>query len=226
MHVLVVEDEQKIRDFLVNGLKAEGHTTLGAASFQSAKETIEQDSEQLIDFVLLDRMLEDQDGCELIPLLKKTHPKCAILILSAVGSAEEKADLLDKGADDYVSKPFSFVELSARIRVLSRRNPVGEVRKHLVFRDCKVDLVEHSVAISGKKLELSQKEYQLLLIFLKQPGRVYNRFQLLDQIWNSQYEVESNVVEVTINNLRRKLESSKSEVIIASKRNIGYWIEA
>ncbi len=225
MHLLIVEDEDRIRDFLVKGLQAEGHTALGVETVSDARDAIHADSSNLIDLVILDRMLDQNDGADLIPFIKNKNPSTLIVILSAIGSAEEKAELLDKGADEYLSKPFSLVELSARIRALTRRRR-DQPRKQLTVKDCEVDLVEHSVKINGEKMELSQKEYQLLLVFLKHPGRVYNRFQLLDQVWNAQYEVESNVVEVTINNIRRKLEAKKSAVLISSKRNVGYWVEA
>lgn len=224
MHILILEDERKILSYLVEGLRAEGHTTQGCPSYEEAKEFIESGLEGPFDVVILDRMLGDRDGADLIPVIRKKMSLCAVVVLSAIGNAEEKAEILDRGADDYVPKPFSLVELSARLRVVERRAHHSPSR-HLNFKNCEIDLVDHCVKVKGQRLELSQKEYQLLLVFLKHPGRVHNRFQLLDRVWNTQHDIESNVVEVTINNIRRKLESSGCEFGISSKRNVGYWVE-
>src|SRR5262245_21443607 len=139
MHVLVIEDESRIRQFVCDALKGEGHTVHGCDSFDEAKATLEG-SVFPYDAIVLDRMLKDKDGTQLIPLLKDSNPACAVEVLSALNTPEEKASVLDLGADDYVSKPFSLLELSARIRALSRRTKKlpGKI---LLLKDCQVDIL-------------------------------------------------------------------------------------
>jgi DNA-binding response OmpR family regulator len=230
MNVWVVEDERKVMQFLESAFKSEGYAVTSCLTYEEA-ETAMLDSEvrgEKPDVIILDRMLnQGRDGMSLIKPLKLKFPEVKIVILSAINSPEEKATALDFGADDYVSKPFSLVELSARLRVMSRRNEsVPTVQTKLRRLDVEMDQLGHQVWIQGKKADFSNKEYQLLQLFMKNPGRVYNRFQLLDKIWNLQFEVESNVVEVTMKNLRKKLLESGSKLEILSKRNIGYWVEA
>lgn len=227
MHLLVVEDEEKIRRFLCQALAAEGHTVQPLASYEEAEEWLAHAFETAPDAALLDRLLQGKDGARLIPLIRGRFPECAIVVLSAISTAEEKSSVLDMGADDYLSKPFSLIELSARLRVQSRKRSTASGTSRVVsFRNCQMDLVLHQVLIDGKKVELSSREYQLLSVLLQNPGRVYNRFHLLDQIWNTQFDIESNVVEVTMNHLRKKLMRAGSELKILSKRNLGYWLEA
>lgn len=228
MHLLVVEDEEKIRRFLCQALAAEGHTVQPLASYEEAEEWLTHALDTPPDAALLDRLLQGKDGAKLIPLIRGRYPDCAIVVVSAISTAEEKSSVLDMGADDYLSKPFSLIELSARLRVQSRKKsfaPAGTSRV-VSFGNCQMDLLLHQVLIDGKKVELSSREYQLLSLLLQNPGRVYNRFHLLDQIWNTQFDIESNVVEVTMNHLRKKLSKAGSDLKILSKRNVGYWLEA
>jgi len=225
MHVLVIEDEARIRRFVGDALKAEGHAVQSCSSYDEAQAAIEDPISFAFDAVILDRMLRDKDGTELIAPLKSRCPNCGILVLSALNTPEEKATVLDLGADDYLSKPFSLLELSARIRALSRRTKKLPGRL-MLLKNCQIDLLAHEVRVNGKKIDLSSREYQVLSVFAQNPGRIFNKFQLLDQVWNTQHDIESNVVEVTINNLRRKMETVASELHILSKRNVGYWIEA
>jgi DNA-binding response OmpR family regulator len=230
MNVWVVEDESKVLQFLESALRGEGHSVSACATFEDAQ-ALMLDCEvkgDAPDAVVLDRMLNNgKDGINLIRPIKQKFPQTKIIILSAINTPDEKAAALDQGADDYLSKPFSLVELSARLRVLGRRSQepaVGDSHK-LRHKDVEMDLLAHHVHVAGRRIDFSNKEFALLRLFLQNPGRVYNRFQLLDKVWNMQFEVESNVVEVTIKNLRRKLADASSLLEIVSKRNIGYWIE-
>lgn len=230
MNAWVVEDEKKVMQFLEAALRSEGHQITACHTFEDTEAAILDAwvKKDPPDAVILDRMLNNgKDGINLIRPIKEMFPQCKIIILSAVNTPDEKATALDHGADDYMSKPFSLVELSARLRVLGRRSEGVPVDQHKIRnKEVEMDLLAHQVYIHGRKADFSNKEYQLLQLFMQNPGRVYNRFQLLDKVWNMQFEVESNVVEVTIKNLRRKLVDGKATVEILSKRNIGYWIEA
>lgn len=225
MEILLIEDEAKVLSFLESALKSDGHALFSCKNYSEAADCVET-LPKSFDVVIMDRLLHGKDSIDLIAPLRKKLPDCRILILSAVNSSEEKAAALDLGADDYLSKPFSLMELSARLRALSRRRDAngGGSRVH-VCRDLTIDPMAHSVCFNGRRLDLSQKEYLLLWTLAQNPGRVYNKFQLLDRVWDAQYDIESNVVEVTVKNLRRKIEGAGSQLVIENKRNVGYWIE-
>ena len=228
MAILVVEDEKRVRNFLQEALKREGYVVHSADSCESALEGVDAYGPEL-DVVILDRLLYRTDAVTLIAVIKKRCPSGAILVLSTLNSPNEKAAALDLGADDYLGKPFSFMELSARIRSLIRRKSQKknstEPRSILHVKDLVVNFIEHKVSIGDKSLDLSHREYQVLWTLAEHPGRVFNKYQLLDLIWNTQFEVESNVVESTIKNVRKKLEQGGSRLEILSRRNVGYWIE-
>ncbi len=226
MKLFLLEDEAKVSKFISESLKADGYQVQSCASFKEAQDWLGSSSETF-DLAILDRMVDGLDALVLVAPLKKAWKDCKVIILSAINTPDEKAAALDQGADDYLAKPFSFVELSARLRALGRRNSTSQPKAtHLVVANLSVDLLAHQALIGGRRLDLSQKEFQLLLCLIQRPGQVYNRYQLLDRIWDTQFELESNVVEVTVKNLRRKLEALNSQAIIQSKRNLGYWLEA
>ena len=224
MHLLIVEDEARILSFLCDALRTEGHTIEPCPSFDAALATLTNPLTSKFDAVILDRMLHGKEGAKLIPNIRAKNPQSGILILSAINTPEEKAAVLDLGADDYLGKPFSLEELSARVRVLGRKM-TGATSNKIRFGNSELDLVAHTVTIHEKKSDLSHREFQVLCLFMQNPGKVFNRFQILDRVWNAQYDIESNVVEVTINNIRRKLESEGSDLKLLSKRNVGYWLE-
>ena len=131
------------------------------------------------------------------------------------------------GADDYLAKPFSLVELLSRIRVQIRKPQTLGVESNVIqVGDLVIDRIHHELRCLGQKIDLSNKEFRLLSVLVKDVGRVMSRFQIMDRVWDTQKDLESNVVEATVRNLRRKLEFSQSKVKIQSKRNVGYWIEA
>lgn len=226
MNVFLLEDEQKVSRFISESLKADGYQVQSVHALREARDWI-QDSKETFDLAVLDRMVDGRDAIELIAELKKNWKNCRVLVLSAINTPDEKASALDLGADDYLAKPFSYVELSARLRALGRRNQESFAKPtHLVVGNLSVDLLAHQALVAGRRLDLSQKEFQLLLCLIQRPGQVYNRFQLLDRVWDTQFDLESNVVEVTMKNLRRKLEGAKAAAVIQSKRHLGYWLEA
>lgn len=223
MNIVVIEDEQSLNQFLVDSLtkiKCKIHT---GRNMDDIHRLIEQKSFEP-DVILLDRLLGGVDSSERIPALKERFANVRILVLSAIGGPSEKGRILDSGADDYISKPFSIEELLARIRVMQRHSK-RDVAKVQEYGNVVINLFNQTAEVSGKRLDLSKKEYQLLTALLHTPTRVFNRYQLLDTIWDIHADVESNVVEVTVKNLRKKLEQSHADVQILSKRNVGYWVE-
>lgn len=228
MNVVLLEDEKRVLTFLADALRKEGYSVHPCETFDEAKATLEALGAE-VSVLVMDRLLDRVDAISLIPFARRHCPNIRILVLSAVNSPEQKAAALDIGADDYMGKPFQLVELSARMRSLGRR--VGDAAKGketylFQARDLTVNALEHKASVSGKVVDLSNKEYQVLLTLIQHPGRVFNKFQLLDRVWDTQFDIESNVVEVTIKNLRRKLSEAGSAAEILSRRNIGYWIEA
>ncbi len=223
MNILIVEDESSLNHFLTDSLKKEGYGIQSISTMEELNSLIEQKETAEPQLIVLDRLLDGMDSAVKIPLLKDRFPQSKIIVLSAIGGPSEKGKILDRGADDYVSKPFSIEELSARIRVVQRYN--AQSQNVQTYGNLTLDLFSQSAEVDGKKIELSKKEYQLLTALLHTPTKVFNRYQLLNNIWDIKADVESNVVEVTIKNLRKKLELAKANVQILSKRNVGYWVE-
>ncbi|MCX7977809.1 MAG: response regulator transcription factor [Bdellovibrionaceae bacterium] len=225
MNILVAEDEPRLRRFLTQALGADNHQIFEASSRQELLSVLESGSN--VDLIILDRLLGASDTAQDIPAIRRSFPRTKILVLSAIDSPEQKAEALDSGAHDYMSKPFSLVELQARIRNLFRASESQESQHSWILEkgNVRVDQIKHRVTVSGDPLALSNKEYNVLITLMKHPGRIYNKYQLLDAAWPNQLEVESNVVEVTIKNLRKKLLSAQASVVIQSQRGLGYWVE-
>lgn len=218
MRILVVEDDLKVQNFIKDSLQHEGHSVVSTYAVPDDSILSEK-----FDVIILDRLLGNTDSKRCLNDFKSKCPDSSILILSALNGPQEKAELLDMGADDYLGKPFSIVELSARVRALGRRNRVND--DYLQIGDIIINILERTVSYEGKKLDFTFKEFQLFKCLCAQVGRVYSKFQLMDIVWESNLELESNVLEVTIMNVRKKLTEVGSKVQIKSKRNIGYWVE-
>ena len=177
------------------------------------------------DVVILDRLLRQHDSLAHLKDIKESFPAAKVLILSAINTSNEKASALDLGADDYLGKPFSTTELLARVRALSRRLSAQAVPTHLRCGNLVLDIAARSALVGERKLNLPNKEFLVLRALAQQPGRVLKKATLVEQIWESSVEAETNVVEATITNLRRKLEDTSANVKIKNMRNAGYWIE-
>lgn len=227
MHVLVIEDDPRLSQYLNEALSREGYTIEICESIQEVESYMASQNEAP-KLVILDRMLGREDGGVLIPKLKLRYPDLGVVVLSSLDMPSEKARLIDSGAEDYLSKPFSLEELTARLRMVARRNSGGATKTDSFIRmlgNLSLDLKSQLASVAGEKLSLTRKEFQLLSLLMDSPGRVYNRFQILDRVWEIERLTESNVVETSIKNLRRKLEEAESTARIESRRNVGYWIE-
>jgi DNA-binding response OmpR family regulator len=227
MHLLLVEDDPRLSQYMREALGREGYTLEVCATIDEVNTYMSMPSEPPR-VVILDRMLGRMDGASLIPKLKTKYPDVGILVLSSLDMPSEKARIIDAGADEYLSKPFSLDELTARLRLVVRRSGQSEGKTDTgvrVLGNLCLDFKTQNATVGSAKLDLTRKEFQLLSLLIDSPGRVYNRFQILDRVWEIERMTESNVVETTIKNLRRKLEDSGASVRIESKRNMGYWIE-
>lgn len=222
MRVLICEDEPRLRQFLEDAIRAENWPVMSCSQRQELEALLSPDEHQIL---ILDRRVGREDLLDHLPRFKQVAPKSRILFLSAIDNPQEKAQALDLGADDYLSKPFSLIELLARIRKLLKSTDDVASSLFLNQANVKLEPLSHRVWVDGKLLPLSNKEYWLLYHLMKHPGRIYNRYQLLDLVWPNQLEIESNVVEVTLKNLRKKLQGAGARLKISSQRGLGYWLE-
>ncbi|WP_262245631.1 response regulator transcription factor [Parapedobacter soli] len=212
MTILLVEDDTRISDFVIKGLEEAGHTVTLAASAEVARTYI---NEQEWDIILMDIMLPGIDGVQLTKLIRYRRNQTPILVLSALDSADNKVDALDSGADDYLVKPFHFNELLSRINALIRRATLAHRsdREGLSSGPLLVNVDEHRVTVHGEQVDLSPKEYKLLVYFLEHPNRVIARTQLLRAVWGIDFENSTNVVDVYISYLRGKIERPGTKFI-------------
>ncbi len=218
MHILLVEDEPKMARLVERVLVADHHTVdlaadgVGALSLATGRP---------YDVVVLDRMLPDLDGLEVLRLFRSRGVKAPVLLLTAMGSVEHRVDGLNAGADDYLPKPFSFAELLARVRALGRRAAApGEQR--LLAGDVELDELRHVVRVGDRYVDLSAREFALLGYLMRHPGQVLTRQQILDAVWGAEPDVYSNVVDLYIHYLRRKLAELGRERLLRTVRGVGY----
>lgn len=223
MKILLVEDDVKLSEHLTTNLRDEGFQISSALSETELRERIA--SNERTDLVILDRLLGTTDAKTYVPQMKVKWPHVPILILSAISTPNERMELLNKGADDYLGKPFSTGELVARVRALLRRTS-GKNSPYLQVGDLVIDTMKRVIIFGDSSLLLPTKEFFLLRTLCQEPGRVWRKEDLLDQIWGQTSEVDTNVVEATITNVRKKLSDLGVSVLIKNMRNAGYWVEA
>jgi DNA-binding response OmpR family regulator len=216
--VLVVEDEEKIARAIERVLTAERYATDLAADGVAA---LALAGEQVYDVILLDRMLPDLDGVEVLHLLRSRGVHTPVLMLTALGSLDHRVEGLDSGADDYLAKPFAFNELLARIRALSRRCP-GPTAEPLAACDLVLDPTRIRVSVGVRSEELSAREFALLAFLVRHQGEVVTRQQILDAVWGAEPDVYSNVVDLYVHYLRRKLEMLGRRGALRTIRGVGY----
>lgn len=217
--LMVVEDELKLLNNLVSLFNDEGFEVFSGSTFVDL-ENLLSGTGRRHDVIVLDRLLHGRDSAELISRIKDEMTGTKVLVLSAINTSSEKASVLDKGADDYLAKPFSGDELVARVRALLRR----DVRQ-LKLGNLLLDEEKRVLRVGAQESSLTNKEFDLLKMFVKSPGKVFSKAFLGQQIWELSADAESNVVEATVNKLRRRLEELGVQLKIKNARNAGYWIE-
>ena len=213
--ILIVEDESRIVAFLTKGLKAAGFTTHTTAAGREAVELALQTS---FDLIILDVGLPDIDGFEVLQQLRGQGVAAPVIMLTARSSVADRVAGLEGGADDYMPKPFSFEELLARIRVRLRPEAAGADQMRLTHRDMVLDLRTRTLTLEGRTVELSAREFALAEAFMRHPGQVLSREQLLSAVWGLDFDPGSNVVEVYVSYLRNKLGRQRVETV----RGMGY----
>ncbi|MGE0823328.1 MAG: response regulator transcription factor [Candidatus Binatia bacterium] len=218
MHILIVEDEKKVASFIKRGLEAEHYSV---AVEYDGEAGISRFFDGKYDLVILDVMLPKRDGLSVLRELRSRRIAVPILLLTARDTTEDKVAGLDQGADDYLTKPFAFEELLARVRALLRRNaPTPAVI--LSYTDLRLDPVTRQVTRAGKSLDLTAKEFALLEFFLRQPGRVLSRALIAQHVWGVDFDTFTNVIDVYVNYLRKKIDADFEPKLLHTVRGAGY----
>lgn len=218
MRILVIEDEKKVAGFLKNGLKEEGYEVDDAFDGQAGFDLA---MENEYDMIILDLMLPGLDGITLCKKLKEQGNNTPILMLTAREAVKDRVIGLDAGADDYMTKPFAFEELLARVRVILRKRPVTQELK-LEIGDLVLDLITHKVKRGGDDIELTTKEYALLEFLMRNAGNIVTRTMIAEHVWDINFETFTNVIDVYINYLRNKIDRDHDEKLIHTVRGRGY----
>jgi DNA-binding response OmpR family regulator len=218
MRILVAEDEPAIADFIEHGLRAEGYAVTVA---RTGEEAIEFALVEEFALMILDRMLPGRDGIEVLESLRTARPELRVIMLTARTAIDDRVAGLDAGAIDYMTKPFSFDELAARVRA-HLRLPSQATPTRLEAQGIELDLLTRGVARDGHEVVLSSKEFDLLAYFLRHPGNVLSREQILSAVWGYSHDPGTNIVEVYVSYLRRKLGRPGSPAPIITVRSVGY----
>jgi two-component system, OmpR family, copper resistance phosphate regulon response regulator CusR len=222
MRVLIVEDDAALASFVRKGLEAEHYVVDVAADGEQARAMA---TEFDYDLLTLDLILPRTDGIAILRHLRPRKPSLPILVLTAKSRVEDRVQCLDLGADDFLAKPFSFSELSSRIRALLRRShlPAAAV---LSVADLKIDRIERRVERAGKRIELTSKEFGLLEYLMLNAGRRVTRVMIIEHVWNLSFDTSTNVIDVYVNYLRRKMDDGYSRRLIHTVRGVGYELSA
>jgi two-component system copper resistance phosphate regulon response regulator CusR len=218
MRILVVEDQPKMASFIRKGLHSQGYVVNVSETGMGAELLI---AENPYDLVILDVNLPDQSGMDTSKNIRRDGFKGPILMLTALSSTKDKINGLDAGADDYLTKPFDFEELLARIRALLRRNSGNEISK-LRFSDLELDMVLRKVVRSNVELSLTAREFSLLEYLMRHPNRPVTRTEISEHVWDINFDTNTNVIDVYINMLRKKVDSPFPKKLIHTMVGYGY----
>ena len=222
MRLLVVEDERKVASFIRQGLQEEGYAVEVAADGQSALDLIL--AGPAYDLVVLDVMLPGRDGLSVLKAMRDARIDTPVLLLTARDQVADKVAGLDRGADDYLTKPFAFDEFLARVRALLRRG--GARAPVLRLADLALDPATREVTRGGRRISLTAREYALLECFLRSAGRVLTRPMLAERVWGLDFDPESNIVDVYVGYLRRKIDAEGEPRLLHTVRGAGYVLKA
>jgi two-component system copper resistance phosphate regulon response regulator CusR len=222
MRVLVVEDDPRIARFVAKGLREQSYAVDVVGSGEDA---LYQAAINTYDLAILDVMIPPPDGFEVCRELRKSGQRLPILILTARDAVEDRITGLDHGADDYLMKPFEFRELLARLRALLRRTG-GLLPAKLMVADLVVDTVGQNVTRGGLPISLTTKEYALLEFLARNAGRVVGRAEIAEHVWDEEFDPFSNLIEVYVNRIRRKIDAGFSRPLLSTRRGAGYMLSA
>ncbi len=223
MKVLVIEDDQQAASYLQKGLKEAGHVVDLA---YDGKEGLFLAGSEHYDVMVVDRMLPGRDGLSLVEILRATGNDTPVLFLSALGSVDDRVKGLKAGGDDYLTKPFAFSELLARIEVLVRRRTAAQPQTKLSVGDLELDLLSRTVKRAGKVIDLLPREFALLEYLMRNAGSVVTRTMMLENVWDYHFDPQTNVIDVHIARLRQKIDKDFPTPLIHTVRGAGYSLRA
>jgi len=222
MRILVVEDDKDVANFIVKGLKEAGHVVEHSNNgrdglFMAASETF--------DAIVLDRMLPGGvDGLRLLETLRSQNNNTPVLFLSAMAQVDDRVRGLKAGGDDYMTKPFAFAELLARVEALARRGKGDGPQTKVVVADLEMDLLSRGVRRAGQKIDLQPREFRLLEFLMRHAGQVVTRTMLLEGVWDYHFDPQTNVIDVHVSRLRQKVDKPFATPLIHTVRNAGYML--
>jgi len=220
VRILVAEDDGPLARFISKGLQAENYLVDSAAAGDEAHTMI---TERGYDLIILDLNLPGLDGMQVLQKVRSNESSTPILVLTSRSEVQERVRCLDAGADDYLTKPFSFAELSARVRALLRRR--GQLTESVLrVEDLELDRVQRKVTRAGRSIELTPKEFALLEYLMRNAGRRVTRTMIMEHVWNLAFDTMTNVVDVYINYLRKKVDTPAERPLIQTIRGVGYQV--
>jgi len=224
MKILLVEDNERVAQFVLNGLKEGGHSVDHA---DNGRDGLFMATTETYDVMILDRLLPGGiDGLAIIEALRRTGSKVPILILSALAEVDDKIRGLRAGGDDYLTKPFAFGELAARLEALVRRAQGTDAETSLTIADLRMDLLARKVTRAGKAIQLQPREFALLEFLLRHAGQVVTRTMLLENVWNYHFDPQTNVIDVIVSKLRQKIDAQFHPPLLHTLRGVGYRLDA
>ncbi len=224
MKVLLVEDNERVAKFVVKGLSEAGHTVDHA---DNARDGMFMTVGERYDSIIMDRMLPGEiDGLGIIEALRRTGNQTPVLILSALSDVDERIKGLRAGGDDYLTKPFAFGELLARLDALARRSQGSATETSLTVGDLRMDLLSRKVTRGERPIALQNREFKLLEYLMRHVDQVVTRTMLLESVWDYHFDPQTNVVDVHISNLRQKIEAGADRPLLRTVRNAGYMLTA
>jgi two-component system OmpR family response regulator len=224
MKVLLVEDSERVASFVRKGLEEGGHVVDYA---DNGRDGLFLASTERYDAMVLDRMLPGGvDGLAIIAALRKTGNKTPVLILSALADVQERIAGLRAGGDDYLTKPFAFGELAARLDALVRRAQAADVERELAVGDLRMDLLSRKVTRAGKPIQLQPREFKLLEFLMRHAGHVVTRTMMLENVWDYHFDPQTNVIDTHISNLRHKIDTGFDRPLLKTVRGAGYRLTA
>jgi two-component system, OmpR family, response regulator len=221
VHLLLIEDDHEAAQFLLKGLRESGYTVDHAAD---GRDGLFRATEGQFDLIITDRMLPHMDGLALVKFLREQGVRAPVLVLSALGTVDDRVLGLKAGGDDYLTKPFAFAELLARIEALLRRSATSSIapQTRLKVADLDMDLLSRRVTRAGREVELTAREFKLLEFLLRHAGQVVTRTMLLEGVWDLQFDPQTNLIDVHMSRLRQAVDRGFAKPLIHTVRGAGY----
>ncbi|MGE0096090.1 MAG: response regulator transcription factor [Alphaproteobacteria bacterium] len=223
MRILVIEDDEQTAGYLRKGLKEAGHTVDWS---KDGRDGLFMATNERYDLFIVDRMLPGIDGLSIVKVLRSENVRTPILILSALGQVDDRVRGLKAGADDYLSKPYAFSELTARVEALLRRTGGESVETRLSVADLDLDLLKRTATRAGQPIGLKPREFRLLEYLMRHEGQVVTRTMLLEGVWDYHFDPQTNVIDVHMSRLRQKIDKGFDKPLIQTVRGAGYTLRA